>query len=136
MSGPVVLDTSAIISVVFPEDANHERAKQHAQALVAAERVIVLPGDVITETVNLTGKKFGHDQAAALAAQLLTSRLYTRVESGDQLRVAALKYFRRQSSSVSFTDCIVMAVADAYHTKDIFGFDADFTRNGYQIVPY
>ena len=33
--------------------------------------------------------------------------------------------------SVSFTDCLVMAVADEYGTRDIFGLDKQFTDAGY-----
>jgi predicted nucleic acid-binding protein len=32
---------------------------------------------------------------------------------------------------VSLTDCIVMAIADHYGTKDIFGFDKQFADAGY-----
>jgi predicted nucleic acid-binding protein len=32
---------------------------------------------------------------------------------------------------VSFTDCMVMVVADHYGTKDIFGFDMQFVDAGY-----
>jgi predicted nucleic acid-binding protein len=35
---------------------------------------------------------------------------------------------------VSFTDCVVMAVADTYGTKRIFGFDEAFTKNGYRVI--
>jgi predicted nucleic acid-binding protein len=34
---------------------------------------------------------------------------------------------------VSFTDCLVMAVADRFGTKVIFGFDEVFRKNGYRI---
>jgi predicted nucleic acid-binding protein len=33
--------------------------------------------------------------------------------------------------AVSFTDCLVMAVADEYGTKDIFDFDKQFADAGY-----
>ncbi len=37
--------------------------------------------------------------------------------------------------SVSYTDCVVMAVADEYHTTQIFGFDEDFKKHGYRVLP-
>jgi predicted nucleic acid-binding protein len=46
----------------------------------------------------------------------------------------ALSRFVTQPNAVSFTDCIVMTVADAYGTQTIFGFDADHARNGYAIL--
>ena len=131
MSGPVVLDTSAIIALLSSGDANHVPAVQYAEELRASERTILLPADVITEAVTLAGKKLGHDRAVDLAAHLLTTTRYTRDETSDELRLAALEHFERQIPSVSFTDCIVMAVADAHQTRDIFGFDTDFARNGY-----
>jgi hypothetical protein len=45
---------------------------------------------------------------------------------------AALALFTQLKASVSFTDTIVMAVADEYHTKDIFGFDKQFEDAGYK----
>jgi predicted nucleic acid-binding protein len=44
---------------------------------------------------------------------------------------AALAKFKEQPEAVSLTDCIVMAVADHYSTKDIFGFDKQFEDAGY-----
>ena len=136
MSGPVVLDTSAIIALFDPQDAHHDAAARHARELRASGRVLLLPADIITEAVNLAGKKLGHDQAAALADQLVASPLYTRIETSDELRIAAVEHFKGQTASVSLTDCVVMAVADAHQTRDIFGFDNDFARNGYTVVEH
>jgi predicted nucleic acid-binding protein len=33
----------------------------------------------------------------------------------------------------SFVDCLVMATAAFYDTREIFGFDAVFGRNGFQL---
>ena len=134
MTGPVVLATSGIIALFSGDDAHHAAAVQHAEAVCTSERGILLPTDVITAAVNLAGKKLGHPHAVALAAHLVATTRYTRVETSDQLRLAALTHFKRQTASVSFTDCLVMAVADAYHTRDIFGFATDFAKSGYTIV--
>ena len=133
MSGPVVLDTSALLALFDPHDAHHAAAIRSAQELHASARLLLLPADVITEAVNVAGKKLGHDLAAELAAHLAATDLYTRIETSDALRFAAIDHFTRQTASVSLTDCIVMAVADAHQTRDIFGFDSDFTKNGYVI---
>jgi len=50
---------------------------------------------------------------------------------GHTYLIAALEKFEKQSSAVSLTDCIVMAVADDYSTQDIFGFDKQFKDAGY-----
>ena len=38
-----------------------------------------------------------------------------------------------QDKRVSFVDCLVMAYARLYNTREIFGFDAVFVQNGYQL---
>ena len=45
--------------------------------------------------------------------------------------IRALEKFKDKPPAVSFTDCIVMVVADDYGTKDIFGFDKQFEEAGY-----
>jgi predicted nucleic acid-binding protein len=46
----------------------------------------------------------------------------------------ALRKFEKLPERVSFTDCVVMAVADYYQTQDISGFDQQFAQAGYQIL--
>jgi hypothetical protein len=41
----------------------------------------------------------------------------------------------RQGSQVSYTDAVVMAVADEYQTQKIFGFDEAFANCGYENIP-
>jgi predicted nucleic acid-binding protein len=43
----------------------------------------------------------------------------------------ALERLKDQVPGVSLTDCLVMAVADEYGIKDIFGFDMQFVESGY-----
>jgi predicted nucleic acid-binding protein len=57
---------------------------------------------------------------------------YLILESDKELQ-DALERFARQSSSVSFTECIVMALAYRYGTKLVFGFDDVFRNNGYRL---
>jgi len=52
-------------------------------------------------------------------------------EPNNLLATPALEKFKAVPQAVSFTDCIVMAVADEYNTKDIFGFDKQFEDAGY-----
>ena len=51
----------------------------------------------------------------------------TKQTNADQ----ALQKFETLPQGVSFTDCLVMATADEYETRDIFGFDKQFADAGY-----
>ena len=51
---------------------------------------------------------------------------------GEKELEEVLERFARQPASVSFTDCLVMSLADRVGTKLIFGFDEVFRKNGYR----
>jgi predicted nucleic acid-binding protein len=80
------------------------------------------------------GQRLGHPQAYAVASYLSDTPLFLVIDSSSKARQEALHRFRAQPQAVSFTDYIVMAVADEYETKTIFGFDDDYDRAGYQII--
>ena len=68
---------------------------------------------------------------ALAAAAELTPPFLVLNEPVNLPQSLALKKFAGIAEAVSFTDCIVMAVADDYGTSDIFGFDKQFQDAGY-----
>ena len=91
-----------------------------------------MPSEALAETINILGKKFGHDLAVEAAQSFLHPDSQYLVIPTELIQLhAAVALFRQLKASVSFTDSIVMAVADEYHTKDIFGFDKQFEDAGY-----
>jgi predicted nucleic acid-binding protein len=128
---PIIADTSGLVSLATETDQNHEPARSAAARLREVSRPIILPLDVLVETVNVLGKKSDHKTALKVAAELLRpGSQFILIETRPYL-VAALEKFEVQSPAVSLTDCIVMTVADDYGTKDIFGFDKQFEDAGY-----
>ncbi len=128
---PIIADTSALVSLAVESDHNHVPAKDAATKLRKANRPIILASDVLVETVNILGKRSGHETAIKAADALLQpSSQFVLVETTSHIQ-AALEKFKDQSQAVSLTDCIVMALADHYNTKDIFGFDKQFEDAGY-----
>ena len=131
MNPPLILDSSAYISLGSISDSNYHRAQGISQTIQEAGRSIIVPGDVFTEIINVVGKKGSHRRAVIQGQQLLSSDVFTIVEATPKIRREAFDIFKKQSESVSFTDCIVMATANHYETKEIFGFDEVFRKNGY-----
>ena len=128
---PIIADTSGLVSLATDTDQNHEPAAKAAGQLRKASRPILLPFDVLVETVNILGKKSGHETARKAASALLhPESQFLLIETGHYL-FTALEKFKDQPPAVSLTDCIVMTVADEYGTKDIFGFDKQFAEAGY-----
>jgi len=129
----VIVDTSALISLLIDTDQNHQLALEAISNLTQTDQTVLIPHDVFTECLNTLGKKFGHKQTILASKEILTSSFFEIANPSEDLRKLALSKFELQSGSVSFTDCIVMALADLSGTKKIFGFDKVFKKNGYQI---
>jgi predicted nucleic acid-binding protein len=128
---PIIADTSGLVSLATDTDQNHEPATKAATRLREVSRPIILPLDVLVETVNVLGKKSDHKTALKAASELLhPESQFLLIETGPYL-ITALEKFKDQPPAVSLTDCIVMSIADDYGTKDIFGFDKQFEEAGY-----
>ena len=131
MKSSVVADTSGFVSLASITDSNHKIAALGSVSMQEQNLSLIVPGEVITETINVLGKKISHDIAIQVGKSILDSSSFTVVDTTTDIRKVAFAKFQKQASSVSFTDCLVMAVADAYGTKYIFGYDAIFRKKGY-----
>ena len=127
----IIADSSGLISTFVQRDQNHNLAKKIKEKTIKDKNIIYLPHEVFSETVNIVGKKMGHEAAVDLGTTILQTDLFFVLPSNYALIKRALEMFYKQVQSVSFTDCMVMAFADEYETKEIFGFDESFKKNGY-----
>lgn len=134
MNNTTILDSSAIVSLFVIEDSNHELAISISRNLHKHNISLILPGEIITETLNVIGKKIGRKQQLQIGSHLLNTDEFIIIESDEQIRGNAFSILPRTADSVSFTDCIVMAIADYYNTKCIFGFNHAFVTNGYTLA--
>ena len=128
--GVIIADTSGLVSLFSPDDWNHNAAINATKQLTDDKKTILIPAAVYVEFLNVLGRKVGHEVALAAAAEL-TPPFVILSEPANLPQSPALKKFANIPPAVSFTDCIVMAVADDYGTSDIFGFDKQFQDAGY-----
>lgn len=136
MKPPIIADSSGLISLVSEDDSNHKIALKVAEALSGSNSLIIVPSDVLSETLNVIGKKLSHQLALEVGKELISSSTYSVIETDGLLRDNALSLFSKQAESVSFTDCVVMVFASNFKTSDIFGFDKAFKTNGYRRLGY
>jgi predicted nucleic acid-binding protein len=132
-SNLIVADSSALISLTIKSDRNHAAAVKLVQQIAAENRPVIIPCEIFAETVNMLGKKFGHAHAIEAVEILLAGEVFTIEDTTDADRREALDWYGSMAESVSYTDCIVMVVATASKTKEIFGFDDTFGKNGYLL---
>ena len=126
-----IADSSGLFSLLIDTDANHKKAIKINDQYLKAEGIVPVPSEILSELINIVGKKFDHIRAIKTASAIFKSKVFIVENASDLTRDIALKKYRHQPKSVSFTDCLVMAFADLYETKDIFGFDEAFRKNGY-----
>lgn len=131
MKTTIVADSSGLISLASETDQNYLKAVDISKNLAQVNGLIIVPSDVFSETLNIAGKKLGHQVAIGTAEALFGTGTFLIFDTNEKLRENALTIFKKQPESVSFTDCVVMAVADHFETKEIFGFDEVFRKNGY-----
>lgn len=127
----IIADTSGLISLVSKDDSNYKKAISIGENLSEVEGRIYIPTEIFAETMNVLGKKISHASAIRAARKIERSPFFLIVDTTHEIRRSALVQFEKISETVSFTDCLVMALADFYDTKEIFGFDDAFRRNGY-----
>ena len=128
--GIIIADTSGLISLFSPKDQNHEVAVEAAKQLSTERKDILIPAAVLVEFLNILGRKAGHSAALAAVTEL-TPPFLVISEPDNLLDTPALEKFSTVPQGVSFTDCLVMALADEYGSRDIFGFDKQFEEAGY-----
>lgn len=134
MSSNIIGDSSAFFSLVIKKDQNHSNATTTIREIIDKKDSVIVPGEAFTELVNILGKKVNHAVAIKTGRMILQKPELTIIETTDVIRKNAFEKFIKQPESVSFTDCLVMAFADFYETKEIFGFDEAFRKNGYTRI--
>jgi predicted nucleic acid-binding protein len=135
MKQVVIADTSGLFSLASETDRNHATALAESEKFMNVKGAVIIPSDVFAETINVMGKKADHKSAIGTAEILLKEPAFVIIDTNEQIRQDALEKFQQQNEDVSFTDCMVMAVADKFETKAIFGFDSVFKHNGYKALP-
>jgi predicted nucleic acid-binding protein len=136
----VILDSSALIAQLNVKDLWHKKANTISEYIERTDRKVILPAEVLAETLNRIGNNIGR-QDAVLAGNALMERNDTGdiliTHSNMDILSATLKLLNSvqepPDKRASFVDCLVMATATFYDTNEIFGFDAVFGRNGFHL---
>lgn len=96
-------------------------------------RTLILPTEVFAELLNIAGKKGGRVMQDTLFHTLMDSGAVVLPQTTKKLLTFAYDKLISLPISVSYIDSLIMVYADEYDTKEIFGFDRVFQKNGYQL---
>jgi hypothetical protein len=61
-SNLIIADPPAFVSLTVKSDLNHARVVQLVQPISTNNRSVVIPCEVVAETVDILGKKFRHSK--------------------------------------------------------------------------
>src|SRR3989338_11086613 len=117
MNLQLIADSSGLFSLVVKTDINYTKALKISNSLLQAKGTIIIPGEVFSEVINILGKKIGKKVSIKTGKMFISSDIFTIMDTTNKIRLSAFKLFQNQPSSVSFTDCIVMAYANEYKTR-------------------
>lgn len=130
----VFVDTSALYAVLDADDRNHPAAATEWTRLLDEGTVLRTHSYVVVETAALIQHRLGMDAAGALHRDVvpaLSVRFVDRVLH-HAATIALLAAGHRHISLVDWTSFELMR---SEHLGKAFAFDADFTGQGFQVVP-
>jgi predicted nucleic acid-binding protein len=130
----VLVDTSALLALAFPDDRHHAAAvafvREHPQAR------LVLTELILAEVATRVRARAGAPRAVAIARSLFDSRRYELLFVESDLVRGALDLMARFSDKrLSLTDCTSFELMNRLGLESAFAFDTDFRDCGYRMVP-
>lgn len=137
MKEKVFVDTSAWKAMVDADDDFHEQAKNIFPNLKKKSVILVTSNFILDETFTLVRQRCGliivlklRDLFALSTGELIIDR----ITFSDEAR--AWKWFEKDWSKLSYTDCVTFAQMERLDIQKVFTFDQHFSRAGFDIVKY
>lgn len=131
----VYLDTGALIALYESKDRNHESAKETLQGLLADDVSLVTGWHTLVEFLDGLVHHYDQARVADELDRLRSSPRLTVVDT-DALRSQAVETFEaRRDWNVDLSDCLSFTVMEEEGIDQVFTFDSDFEKPGFEIVP-
>lgn len=122
--GPLI-DTSAVIAVLEPEDPNHAAAAR----ILGSLRGVVTHDYVVLESISVLDRRSSPRTLETFLDVMLPEIHVERV--GSELFARAMAAFRaRERRRLSFVDAVTIEFCRDQGIRDVFAFDEDLDRAG------
>lgn len=124
----VFVDTSAILALLVPTDAAHDRAARRFERYRAVEAALVTTSYVLVEAYALIGRRLGREalQAFREAFEPLLDVCWVERELHDR----GLDLLLDRPSSVSLVDAVSFVFIRDQRLDEVFAFDRHFEQDG------
>lgn len=125
----VLVDTSFLLALAFPRDANHQQARAALRELKEA-RLVPLP--VLPELFYLASVRMNYMQAIRVFEMVHSVAFRIEmVTDADMVRMRSIMH-QYADNHFDFVDVSLMAIAERLNITDIYTFDR---RDFYSFVP-
>ena len=131
----VFVDTSAFKALMDKGDDFYDKAEVIWRGFVKNEVKLSTSNFILDESYTLLRVRRNLETAKLLKKFLINSEVpikIVRVTAKDE--VEAWKWFIKDWSKLSFTDCVSFAVMKRIGVKKVFSFDRHFARAGFKLV--
>ena len=126
----ILLDTSAIFSLLNVEDSHHRRAAEIHKAILSRKASLVLPNFLLAESHTILNRRMGYQVAKEFLDAALRDFEIERVTLEDEWTAHAILHQTTRRRDLSYFDAVAVAVAERLGIKEIFSFDSHFERSG------
>lgn len=129
----VLVDTSAILALLVPTDAHHQRAQRAFKKLAAAEARLMTTSYTLVECYALIGRRLGLDALTRFRADFAPLLEVVWIGSDEHERGLDLLE-ASHSAKLSLVDAVSFVVARDHDVERVFAFDPHFTKAGFASV--
>ena len=130
----VFVDTCMFKALIDRKDEFHEKAVRIWEKIEKGKDELMTSNYVLDESFTLIRLRCGLEKANDLRKMVSSSgdRLkVVRVTMADE--AGAWKWFVKNWSKLSFTDCVSFSMMKGLEVKRVAGFDGHFKRAGFKI---
>jgi len=132
--GSTFVDADAIIALNAPNHSLFERAVKISGNIAKENRQIFTCTYTILEATTVANMHIKQGLGPFIAKSILNSPQITVISGDKFLKKGIEKMEGIKSKNVSLNDCVYFAIAESFGIKEIFSFDAHWTKNGFKLL--
>jgi len=131
----VFVDTAGWVAYFNKRDSNHIEALKRWKLLRKEKIILVTTDYILDEMITLLKARRNTDTALRSVEAILSSKLVRITRISDDIFTSTLSIFRKyEEHQFSFTDCTSFEVMNRMRIKNVFTFDSDFKKAGFEII--
>ena len=129
----IFVDTSAGLALINSDDANHRRAVDTLDRIIASGEEMFTHSFALVESVSLIQRRMG--LALAVEFHDTLTRLISVHWVSEQEHLRGFELLRtRNRRGLSLVDCVSFILMNDRRCNSAFAYDDDFQREGFQTL--